>query len=254
MAASTSGTITSYRSRTGEGGSSAQRGRQTASPRSNAASNARCHRAPASASTGRAFATGTRRVPCLRTRRAFFAQFTIRSRPGSSAALRNLNPSSPVPSSAISSRASAGLMFPAAAAKPFRERTELRDYLAASGRRGEVLRGRQAHRKLGEFPLLTRSGPAELALEHTPQQILIEHHPAFPDIIQEGGQRRGIADVHAAVPGGHRHRLRHPVPLPVADRVSELFRSGVDGGLILLDGGAARVAQPVSVQVAQQGP
>src|SRR5256885_15412814 len=63
---------------------------------------------------------------------------------------------------------------PAAAAKPFREGTELRDYLAASGRRGEFLRGRQAHRKLGEFALLTRSGPAELALEHTPKQILIE--------------------------------------------------------------------------------
>ena len=84
-----------------------------ASPRSNAASNARCHRASASASTGRAFATGTRRAPWRRTRRAFFAQFTIRSRHGSSAALRNLSPSSPVPSSGISSRASAGLMFPA---------------------------------------------------------------------------------------------------------------------------------------------
>jgi hypothetical protein len=151
-------------------------------------------------------------------------------------------------------------MFPAGVsarpprAEPFRERTELPGNLAASGRRGEFLRGRQAHRKLGEFALLTRSGPAELPLEHTPEQILIEHHPAFPDIIQEGGQRRGIADVHAAVPGGHRHRLRHPVPLPVTERVSELFRSGVDGGLILPDGGAARVAQPVSVQVAQQGP
>jgi hypothetical protein len=79
-------------------------------------------------------------------------------------------------------------------------------------------RGRQAHRKLGEFPLQARSGPAELPLKHTPQQIFIEHHPAFPDIIQVGGQRRGIADFQAAVPDGHRHRLRRPVPLrsPIA--------------------------------------
>ena len=139
-------------------------------------------------------------------------------------------------------------------AKPIREGTELPDNLAASGRRGEFLRGRQDHRKLSEFPLLARGGPAELPLQRTPQQILIEHQPAFTDIGQEGGQRLGIADVHAAVPGGHHHCLRHPVPLLVADRFSELFRGRIDGGPVLLDGRAPRVAQPVSVQVAQQDP
>src|SRR5208283_5084771 len=78
---------------------------------------------------------------------------------------------------------------PAAAAKPFRERTELPDNLAASGRRGEFLRGRQAHWKLGEFPLLARSGPTELPLKHTPQQILVKQQTALLEITQEGGQR-----------------------------------------------------------------
>jgi hypothetical protein len=139
-------------------------------------------------------------------------------------------------------------------AKPIREGTELADRFAASCRSGQFLPVRQAHRELGEFPLLARGGSAELPLQRTPQQILIGHQPAFLDIGQEGGQRLGIADVHAAVQGGHHYCLRHPVPLLVADRFSELLRGRIDGGLVLLDGRAPRVAQPVSVQVAQQGP
>ena len=143
---------------------------------------------------------------------------------------------------------------PPPGAKPIREGAELTGNLAASGRRGEFLRGRQAHRKLGEFPLLARSRPAELPLEDTPQQILVKRQTAVTDIGQEGGQRLGVADVHAAVPGGHRHRLRHPVPLLVADRVSELLLDGVNGEFVLLDGGAPRITQPVSLHIAQHGP
>ena len=86
-------------------------------------------------------------------------------------------------------------------AKPIREGAELPHNLAASGRRSEFLRGWQDHRKLSKFPLLARGGPIELPPQRTLQQILIEHQPTFLDIGQEGGQRLGIADVHAAVPG-----------------------------------------------------
>lgn len=72
--------------------------------------------------------------------------------------------------------------------------------------------------------------------------------------LTRNSQRLGIADVHAAVQGGHHYCLRHPVPLLVADRFSELLLDRIDGGLVLLDGRAPQVAQPVSVQVAQQGP
>jgi hypothetical protein len=40
----------------------------------------------------------------------------------------------------------------------------------------------------------------------------------------------------------------------VADRVSELIYDGVNGGFVLLDGGAALIVQPVSLQIAQQNP
>ena len=67
---------------------------------------------------------------------------------------------------------------PAPRAKPFRESAELADNLAASGRLGEFLRGRQGHRKLGEFPLLARSGPTELPLQ--------AHAPADPRQAPDG--------------------------------------------------------------------
>src|SRR5208282_2428943 len=89
---------------------------------------------------------------------------------------------------------------PALRAEPLREGRKLAGHLAASGRGGEFLRGRQPHRELGEFPRLARSGPAELPLQRTLQQIVVEYQPAGLDVIQEGGQRLGITDVNAAVP------------------------------------------------------
>ena len=86
------------------------------------------------------------------------------------------------------------------------------------------------------------------------QQILVQRHPARLKVAQEGGHGPGITDAHAAVPGGYRHPLRHPVPLLVTDRLTELLRGGVDGILVVLDGRAPRVAQPVSVQVAEHSP
>jgi hypothetical protein len=61
---------------------------------------------------------------------------------------------------------------------------------------------------------------------------------------QEAGEVVGKADARVAVHGGQHRRLRGSVAFLVGYRGVELFRRGVDSGLVLRGGGTARIAQP----------
>ena len=160
----------------------------------------------------------------------------------------------------MSSRASAGLMFfagvqgPSSRTEPRGQGAELADHRAALRRVRELLPGREAHRELGHRPFLSQAGQHELP----PQKVLklgrVECRQVLLGPAQEAGEAVGEADARVAVPGRQHRRLREPVALLVVYRGAELFRRGVDSGLVLRGGGTARVAQPGYVQVAKQGP
>ena len=153
-------------------------GRQTASPMSNAASNARCHRASASASSG----------PRLRHREqagALLADQARLLRPahdqvqagelGGAAELQALVAGAEqrdqlpgVGGPDVPGRRER----PAPRAEPFGEGAELPDHLAASGRGGELLRGREASPGAGR---ISAPGPERAGRAAAPA-----HAPADP--------------------------------------------------------------------------